>query len=142
MPPPSVWSLDQMPGLSAADRQRLRSNGIHTTQQLLVRSQTPAQMRLLAAQLQMSERWVRKWAALAELSQLPSVGYQYCGLLLHGGVTSIPQLATLSAQTLHRRLLRLQVTTTARRDLCPSPGTLNRWIKEAQQYPRPSGAQS
>jgi predicted flap endonuclease-1-like 5' DNA nuclease len=132
--PKQGWSLDQIPGLNAEDSSKLKSAGFVTTAALLRQTRTPQQQRQLATQLQMPERWVRKWAALAELSELPSVGCQYCGVLLHAGVTSVAQLASMQTHTLHRQVLRLQVAVLRRRDLCPNPGVVTRWITEAQQY--------
>jgi predicted flap endonuclease-1-like 5' DNA nuclease len=127
------WLLTQLPGISPEDSLKLAESGLHTTADLLQHAQTLAKQRQLAARLQMPDRWVRKWVALAELSQIPSIGCQYCGLLLHGGVTSVAQLATLSTHTLHRQILRLQVTAIQRRDHCPHPGIVSQWIQEAQR---------
>jgi predicted RecB family nuclease len=134
--PLQQWPLTELPGLRTEDYQTLQALGVETTADLLRHTQTTDHLRKFAAQLQQPERWVRKWVALATLSQLPSVGCQYCGLLLHVGVTSIAQLATLSAQTLHRRILRLQTTLIQRRDRCPHPGIVRQWIQDAQQYQR------
>lgn len=130
--PPPEWLLTQLPGMSPEDSLKLDEIGLHTTTDLIQHTQTLAKQRRLAARLQMPDRWVRKWVALAELSQLPSIGCQYCGLLLHGGVTSVAQLATMSTHTLHRQILRLQVATIQRRDRCPHPGMVSQWIQEAQ----------
>ena len=134
--PSQGWPLDKIPGISVEDCHKLQSAGLHTTKLLLQQSRTDEQRRQLAAQLKMPERWVRKWTALAEFSELPSVGYQYCGLLLHAGVISIEQLATTQVHILHRHVLRLQVTVLQRRDLCPTPGMITQWISEAQQAQR------
>jgi Domain of unknown function (DUF4332) len=130
--PPQGWSLTELPGMSDQDYQKLYDLEIETTAHLLKRTQTLAKQRHLAARLQMSDRWVRKWMALAELSHLNSVGCQYCGLLLHAGVISVAQLSTMNTAMLHRHILRLQVTTTQRRDLCPQAGVVAQWIHEAQ----------
>jgi Domain of unknown function (DUF4332) len=134
--PKQGWPLDKIPGLNVEDCHKLQSAGLLTTTHLLNQTRTLEQQRQLAAQLQMPERWVRKWTALAEFSELPSVGYQYCGLLLHAGVASLPQLATMQTHTLHRQILRLQVAFLQRRDLCPNPGLVAQWILEAQQCQR------
>jgi Domain of unknown function (DUF4332) len=129
---PPEWLLTQLPGMSPEDSLKLDEMGLRTTTDLLKHTQTLEKQRQLAARLQMPDRWVRKWVALAELSQIPSIGCQYCGLLLHGGVTSVAQLATMSTHTLHRQILRLQVVTIQRRDRCPHPGIVSQWIQEAQ----------
>ncbi len=131
--PNQGWPLNKIPGISVEDCRRLQLAGLHTTRLLLQQTRTAEQRRQLATQLKMPERWVRKWMALAEFSELPSIGYQYCGLLLHAGVTSVAQLATMQAHTLHRHVLRLQVTVLQRRDLCPTPGMITQWISEAQR---------
>jgi AraC-like DNA-binding protein len=130
--PSQGWPLCDLPGLSAQDYQKLYDVEIESTVDLLRRTQTLAKQRHLAEKLQLSDRWVRKWMALAELSHLKSVGCQYCGLLLHAGVTSVAQLSAMSPSTLHRQILRLQVSTLTRRDLCPNAGVVMQWIQEAK----------
>jgi Domain of unknown function (DUF4332) len=134
--PQQGWPLDQIPGLNVEDCHKFQAAGLLTTVQLLKQTRTLPQQRQLAAQLQMPERWVRKWAALAEFSELPSIGCQYCGLLLHAGVASIAQLAMMQTHTLHRQVLRLQVTFFQRNDLCPNPGLVAQWILDAQKSQR------
>ncbi|WP_404784409.1 DUF4332 domain-containing protein [Altericista sp. CCNU0014] len=134
--PPQGWPLAELPGMSAQDCQKLYDLEIESTTALLKRTQTPAKQRQLAEKLQMSDRWVRKWIALAELSHLSSVGCQYCGLLLHAGITSAAQLSNMSPSMLHRHILRLQVSTMQRRDLCPNAGVVARWIQEAKMAVR------
>lgn len=131
--PPQGWPLTELPGMSAQDYQKLYDVEIESTAALLKRTQTLAKQRQLAEKLQLSDRWVRKWMALAELSHLRSVGCQYCGLLLHAGVTSVAQLSTMSPSVLHRHILRLQVSTMQRRDLCPNAGVVAQWIQEAKR---------
>jgi hypothetical protein len=130
------WPLQDLPGISTEDLHKLAAIGIARTDQLLPHGRSPAQIRQLAHQLQVPERFIKKWLVLAALSQLPSVNYQYCGLLLHAGVTSVPQLAKLNTHTLHRQILRLQVATLTRRDLCPHPGIVGEWIQDAQKVQR------
>jgi hypothetical protein len=126
------WPMQDLPGLVPEDLQKLAAVGIWQTNDLLPHGRSPAQIRQLANQLQVPERFIRKWLVLATLAQLPSINCQYCGLLLHAGITSIPQLAKLNTHTLHRQILRLQVSTLTRRDLCPNPGLVSEWIQEAQ----------
>lgn len=131
--PPQGWSLTDLPGMSDQDYQKLYDVEIESTVVLLKHTKTLEKQRHLAQKLQISDRWVRKWMALAELSHLKSVGCQYCGLLLHAGVTSVAQLSTMSASMLHRHILRLQVANLQRRDLCPNAGVVMQWIQEAKQ---------
>ena len=69
---------------------------------------------------------------MAELASIPAVGCQYCGLLVHAGIASIPQLAQTSIQQLHRQILRFQVANLQRRDLCPDIAMMLAWIEQAK----------
>ncbi|NJL00648.1 MAG: DUF4332 domain-containing protein [Spirulinaceae cyanobacterium RM2_2_10] len=128
--------LAQLPGLSQANLEQLQALGLHTPAQLLAACTTPAARQDLAGQLQIQEQQVRKWAALADLARLPSVGCDYCGLLLHAGVASSAQLADSQVPNLQRQILKFQVATLRRRDLCPSLGQIQQWVTEAQGLKR------
>jgi hypothetical protein len=128
----SNWSIDQLPGLDAAEIQKLKDCGIQTTRQLLQKTIAPAQKQALAAQLQLHIQHVKKWSALADLAQIPAVGCQYCGLLLHAGICSPAQLAETPLQLLHKQILRFYVATLQRQDLCPPREQLAEWIQQAR----------
>lgn len=126
-------SIAQLPGLSDRDRSQLQNLGITTTGQLLQQASTPQLKQALANQLQIKFQYVNKWVALADLARVPSIGCQYCGLLLHAGIGSVAQLAQTPAHRLHQQILRLQVATMQRRDLCPPVEEVAAWIKQARE---------
>ncbi|MCA1994155.1 MAG: DUF4332 domain-containing protein [Coleofasciculus sp. S288] len=130
------WSIEQLPGLSAQDQSKLRELGITTTGQLLKKANTPQSKQALANQLQIKSQYVNKWVALADLARLPGVSCQYCGLLLHAGISSVTQLAQTPAHRLHQQILRLQVATMQRRDLCPQIEEVTAWIQQAREISR------
>jgi Domain of unknown function (DUF4332) len=125
------WSIDSLPGLSEQEQEQLKACGINDTRELLVKTSNPNLQRQLAGQLQLHLKYVQKWSALANLAQLPSIGCQYCGLLLHAGIISLSQLRQTPVHRLHKQILRLHVSTMQRRDLCPSVDLVQRWVKEA-----------
>jgi predicted flap endonuclease-1-like 5' DNA nuclease len=127
------WNLHQLPGMTSEFEQQLVQLGIKTTAQLLQRSRTAQDRQALARQLHQPLRYVNKWVALADLARVPSVGCQYNGLLLHAGVISVAQLAQTALGTLHARIRRFYVATLSRSDLCPDPGQVAVWVREAQQ---------
>jgi hypothetical protein len=128
----SNWAIAQLPGLSDPDRLLLAEYGIDTTQQLLKTTRTPGDRQALAAQLQVHIKHVNKWFALANLARIPAVGCQYCGLLLHVGISNPTQLAQTAPATLHRQILRLRVTTAQRPELCPGFDEVVQWIDQAR----------
>jgi len=130
------WDIKQLPGLSMADQENLVALNVRTTLDLLQRTKTLLQRQALASQLQLHIQHVNKWAALADLSQIPNVGCQYCGLLLHAGISSPTQLAQTSLPRLHQQLLKLQVAMLQRPDLCPSLEQVRQWIEQARSLSR------
>jgi predicted RecB family nuclease len=130
---PSDWSIEQLPGLTDQDQSNLRELGITTTGQLLQKANTPQARQVLANQLQIKAQYVNKWVVLADLARVPGVGCQYCGLLLHAGIGSVTQLAQTPAHRLHQQILRLQVATMQRRDLCPQVDEVAAWIRQARE---------
>jgi len=130
---PANWSIEQLPGMRIQEQSLLKELGIITTNQLLKVASSPQSKQVLANQLQIKIQYVDKWVALADLARIPSIGCQYCGLLLHAGIVSVAQLAQTSTHRLHQQILRLQVATMQRRDLCPRVEEIAIWIKQARE---------
>lgn len=126
------WPISQLPGLNSENQTRLNHYGIKTTCQLLKKGKTPADKMLLANFLQINIRDINKWIAMADLARIPSVGCQYCGLLLHSGVSSVSHLAQLPVHRLHQQILRFYVANLQRRDLCPSVDQIQQWVQQAK----------
>jgi predicted flap endonuclease-1-like 5' DNA nuclease len=126
------FAIEQLPGLSEDHLDRLRLAGITTTFHLLRQAWTPLGKEDLASRLQLHAQYVQKWVALADLARVPGVGCQYCGLLLHAGVSTVEHLAASSVGQLHRQVLKLQVATLQRPDRCPTLGEVEGWIQQAK----------
>lgn len=127
------WLISQLPGLSDDECRLLAAQGIHTTADLLNRGASLAQRSALATLLQVHAHHVQKWVALADLASVPSVGIEFCGLLLHAGVGSVAQLAQTPLSKIHQLILKLYVSMMQRQDLCPSVAVMAQWTAEAQQ---------
>jgi len=126
------WPIEHLPGLTNENQSQLEKCGITTIGQLIRMTKTPAAKVLLAHQLQINVKHINKWVAMAELARIPSVGCQYCGLLLHAGVASAAQLAQMPVERLHQQILRLHVATMQRNDLTPSVDRVQQWILQAR----------
>lgn len=129
---PADWDIAQLPGLSDEDCDRLVASGIHTTLQLLETIRTVPEKQALAAQIQVHIQHVNKWLALSDLARVPIVGCQYCGMLLHAGVSSAIQLSQMSLPRLHQQILKLHVSTLQNQEQCPSLDELANWIRQAR----------
>lgn len=119
------WPIADLPGLDPTTTADLAAVGIVNTLQLV--NFNPQQLAAVVG-----TRPGQKILALANLAQVPSVGCQYCGLLLHAGVASIEQLSQSSPQQLHRLVLRLHVALLQRRDLTPGVNQVQTWVQQAK----------
>ncbi|HYW20179.1 MAG TPA: DUF4332 domain-containing protein [Nodularia sp. (in: cyanobacteria)] len=126
------WPIEQLPGLSQSEQARLQNCGITTTKQLIQQGKTAQTRVALANKLQVNLQYVNKWIALADLARIPGIGLQYSGLLLHSGIGSVAQLAQTPTHRLHQQIMRLQVSTMQRRDLCPAIDVVQQWTQQAQ----------
>jgi predicted flap endonuclease-1-like 5' DNA nuclease len=124
--------IEDLPGIFPEAQQQLARLGIATAFDLLKQGQTQAQRQVLAQALNLHIKHVNKWVALANLARIPGVGVQHCGLLLHAGVSSPQQLASMSVSQLHRQLQRLQVQLFSKIDDCPGPEQVALWIQQAK----------
>jgi Domain of unknown function (DUF4332) len=133
MPPlkSANWSLEHLPGLSEADRTTLHALGIKSTFHLLRQAWTSSGKEDLSARSGIHIQHIQKWVALCDLARVPSVGCDYCGVLLHSGIATLEQLARTPAGPLHRQIMKLQVALFRNRDRCPNAGQINLWTQQA-----------
>ncbi|MEO1428227.1 MAG: DUF4332 domain-containing protein [Cyanobacteria bacterium J06633_8] len=129
----SNWLIEELPGLKEDEIKNLKNNGFTTTLALVRQGKTPQEKLILAQKLQVHVQYVNKWVALADLARIPSVGTEYSGLLLHAGIASVVQLSTTPPHRLQKQILRLQVATLQRRDLCPPVEQVNEWVEQAKK---------
>lgn len=126
------WEIEELPGLNQEELLKLQICGINTTLELVKQSKTLEAKLALSNKLQVHIQYIHKWVALAELASLPSVGIEYCGLLLHAGIISVAQLGEIPTHRLHQQIMRLQVATLQRRDLCPPVELVQQWSQQAK----------
>lgn len=129
---PLYWPIDRLPGMRRSQIILLQKHNITNTQELLELTKNSDSKQALARKLQLNQKYINKWVALADLARLPSVGDRYCGLLLHGGIISVAQLTQTPFNHLHRQIVRLQVATLQRKDLAPSVEQVKQWVEEAK----------
>ncbi|WP_066342830.1 DUF4332 domain-containing protein [Geminocystis sp. NIES-3708] len=127
-----IIDIENLHGISPMDVKSLKSLGINTNLELLKFTVNSQKQQELALKIGVNHKNILKWIVLADLSRLESVGSEYCGLILHSGILSTAQLSQITASQLHRQVLRLQVATLRRKDLCPSLSLVQTWIKEAK----------
>ncbi len=127
------WLIEVLPGLNHEDCQKLKQCGIETTLELCKRTRKRSSRHDLATQMQISIRDITQWGVMADLSRVPSVGCQYCTLLLQVGTYSVRQLAQVSWHDLRKRVAQVQMRATQQPKLSLDPELMAQWIQEAQQ---------
>ena len=126
------WSIDKLPGISPEEQKLLIKHGIDTSQILLSKTATSQAKNSLAVQLKIPIKYIQKWSALSDLARIPSVGCQYCGVILHSGIASVNQLSQIPLQKLYSRVRQLYVANTQQRELIPSISLVRQWVTEAK----------
>ena len=126
------WLIEELPGLSQDEIDNLKNKGFTSTLALVKQGKTLQDKLILAQKLQVHIQYVNKWVALADLARINSVGIEYCGLLLHAGIASVMQLKNTPPHRLHKQIMRLQVATLQRRDLCPAVERVQQWVQDAK----------
>lgn len=126
------WAIAELPGLSHDELLLLENAGIISTQDLLKLTRTPQERVEIAQKLQIHLQHVSKWIALSDLARVQSVGTQYCGLILHAGITNCIYLANAPVSSLHKQVMRLYVSMMQRRDLCPGIDLVQQWTQQAK----------
>jgi hypothetical protein len=124
------WAIFDLPGLDPNLGKDLDEVGLTDTCQLVGLS--VKQQIELATSLGHHPRHIQKVVAMASLAQLSSVGCDYCGLLLHAGISSVAQLSQMPVSQLHRSVLRLHVAVLQRNDLTPTVDRVQQWVSQAQ----------
>ncbi|TYQ28742.1 DUF4332 domain-containing protein [Pseudanabaena sp. UWO311] len=128
------FAIELLPGLNAEDCNNLKKKGVTTTHALLQKAgRSKAQKEALAIALGVRVQLLTKWLAFADLAQIPAVGCQHCGVIVHSGIVSLEQLSQTPLDKLHKHIMRLQVQNFNRADLCPDISEMSIWIKQAQQ---------
>ena len=132
---PQYWSIDRLPGITRSHLELPENNNITDTKILLEIANDPESKQKLATKLQLNQKYISKWVALADLARIPSVGDKYCGLLLHASIVSVARLSQTPFHRLHRQIVRLQVATLQRKDLSPPVDLVKKWVEEAKLLP-------
>jgi len=77
--------------------------------QLLRQVHKRSDQQKLAEEMYINVQRVTRWAIMANLARIPSVGCEYCELLLNAGIYPASQLARASTCDLQKRIMQFQL---------------------------------
>jgi predicted RecB family nuclease len=120
-------------GADAAEA--LKSVGIRTTEKLLEAAKSPKGRKLLAAQTELDEKRLLRWANIADKLRIRGMGREYAGLLCEVGVDTVKELRYRNPA----RLAKSMADANKRRKLVrflPSEKLVRRWVEHARRLPQ------
>jgi predicted flap endonuclease-1-like 5' DNA nuclease len=121
-------------GIGPAWADKLKAQGITTTDALLKEGATPAGRKAIAAATTIDERKILEWVNHADLARINGVGWEYADLLEAAGVDTIPELAQRNAENLYATLVEVNESKKLVRRM-PSTAQIEAWIAEARSLP-------
>jgi predicted flap endonuclease-1-like 5' DNA nuclease len=111
---------------------KLKKLGIRTTDKLLEAAKTAKARKALAAQLEVDEQTVLRWANLADRMRIKGVGEPYAELLQAVGVDTVKELKYRNVANLAKAMADANRKRKLVR-LLPSEKRIERWIAQAKE---------
>jgi nucleotidyltransferase/DNA polymerase involved in DNA repair len=117
-------------GINNQQANKLRSVGIETTRDLLIKGRSFHNQQLIARQTGIQLVKIRQWVNQVNMYRVRGVGERYANLLGRSGVNSLNELARFKPQDLHRRLAQRNSALNLVRKL-PSQNQVGKWVYQA-----------
>jgi predicted flap endonuclease-1-like 5' DNA nuclease len=125
----------EIEGIGPVNAEKLNSNNISTTSDLLESGATPRGRKELADKTGISPKLILEWVNLADLFRIKGIGEEYSDLLEEAGVDTVVELSRRNAANLHAKILEVnEAKKLVRRP--PSLKRIESWIQEAKDLPR------
>ena len=129
------YSISAIEDIGADEAEALKSVGIRTTEKLLEAAKSPKGRKLLAAQTEVNEKRLLRWANIADKLRIRGMGREYAGLLCEVGVDTVNELRYRNPA----RLAKSMAEANKRRKLVrflPSEKLVRRWVEHARRLPQ------
>jgi len=129
------YSISAIEDIGADEAEALKSVGIRTTEKLLEAAKSPKGRKLLAAQTEVNEKRLLRWANIADKLRIRGMGREYAGLLCEVGVDTVKELRYRNPA----RLAKSMAEANKRRKLVrflPSEKLVTRWVEHARRLPQ------
>lgn len=125
--------IGEIKGLDASHQQKLETEGIHTTDDLLKATATSQERSALAKKIGVEGSLMTEWINRADLMRLKGVGTEMANLLEECGVDSCKELQHRKADNLQ---LKLKETNDAKKIThhAPTLAQVEEWIHEAATF--------
>ena len=126
------YPLTAIAGIGPAMTARLKALGIRTTEKLLEAARSAKDRKILAAELDVDEPTVLRWANLADRMRIKGVREPYAELLKDAGVDTVKELKYRNPGRLAEAMAAANAQY-KRVQLLPSEKRVGRWIESARR---------
>jgi predicted flap endonuclease-1-like 5' DNA nuclease len=130
-----MTSLIKIEGIGQKYAEKLRAQGIRSTEALLANGATPKNRQDLAERAGVSETLILEWVNLADLFRIKGIGEEYSDLLEEAGVDTVPELAQRNPANLYETLVKINEQKKLVRKL-PTQDQVGGWVSQAKALPR------
>jgi predicted RecB family nuclease len=127
--------IHDVEGIGPVRREKFLAAGIKDTDGLLKSTKTPKQRKNLAEKTGISEKWILKFANMADLYRVNGISSEYSQLLEASGVDTVVELSTRVPKNLHTKVSAVNAEKNNTRQP-PSLAEITSWIEEAKKLPR------
>lgn len=129
-----AYNIEEIEGIGQSYADKLRLDGINTTEELLDRGASPKGRAAIAEATGISPKLILKWINHADLFRIKGVAGQFAELLEAAGVDTVKELRHRVAANLQPRLVEVN----DRLNLCnrvPSLAEVEKMIAQAKELP-------
>lgn len=129
-----AYNIEEIEGIGKVYADKLRQDGINTTEQLLEKGATAKGRAAIAEATGISPKLILTWVNHADLFRIKGVAGQFAQLLEAAGVDTVKEFRHRVAANLHPRLVEVNEA----KNLCnrvPSVTELEKMIAQAKELP-------
>jgi predicted flap endonuclease-1-like 5' DNA nuclease len=131
----AVASLVDIEGIGAASAEKLKAQGLKTTEDLLKAGAAPKGRDDLATATGISGKLILRWVNMADLFRIKGVGEEYSDLLEAAGVDTVVELAQRKPANLLAKMTEVNEEKKLVRRV-PTEDQVTAWVAEAEKLPR------
>jgi predicted flap endonuclease-1-like 5' DNA nuclease len=132
---PRSAGVEDIKGIGPAYAQKLKDEGIKTTDDLLEAGSTKKGRKELAGKTGIAERMILEWVNKADLSRIKGIGEEYSDLLEEAGVDTVVELSRRNPENLHATIVGInEAKKLVQRT--PTLSNIEDWVEQAKMLPR------
>jgi len=132
---PSPAKIDEIEGIGPTYSEKLKAEGIKTTNDLLDAGGTKQGRKELSEKTGISETIILEWVNMADLFRIRGIAEEYSDLLKEAGVSTVIELSRRNPENLHDAMAGVNEAKKLVRRI-PTLNQTKDWIEQAKTMPR------